>query len=120
MVNPILRINIELIPGHMADESVELTYGTNLFELGKQLGYMVGYAEAIMSQIPTGTIPIVVDNYDKLDDYGRYMAKDALTKLRDHYNGKVSSGQTDLRLMVKLEAEHNPPRVLIYAIGEVK
>jgi hypothetical protein len=119
MINPILRISIELVPGHMADESVELI-GGNLFELGKQLGYMVGYAEGIMSHVPDRVIPIVVDNFDKLDDEGRFLAKDALTKLRNHYNGKVSSGLTDLRLMVKLEAEHNPPRVLIYAIGEVK
>jgi hypothetical protein len=119
MLNPILRICAE-VNEHNLDRTEEINIYPVTPEIGKRLSFCFGYAEGIIANHLDMQIPIVVENYQLLDDGGKKAAMKMLNALHVFGNGKVSKEFSGRRIMAKLEALNSPPRVVIYAIRDSK
>lgn len=120
MTNPVLCIRKE-VPGRDShDELVEMDLNGNPVETANKLGFVVGFAEGLLSFMKGETIPVHVENYDELDEHERMRAREYLAVLSTVYAGRRPSPNTSMKIKVKLELDQHPPRALIYAIADIK
>lgn len=121
MTNLILRLYKE-IPNvdEPAEERVEVNLRGSTHEIGKGLGYLVGYAEGMLTFLtePGDYVPIEVENYDALDEYEKMRARELIVLMKNFYTGPDVEKLSPLNIHMKLELDGSPPRVLIYAIQD--
>lgn len=120
MTNPVLCIRKLLPNGETTNELVTLNLDADLIDAGKMLGFVVGYAEGLLTFMPGESIPVQVDNYGDLNAYEQMRVRESLVVMSTVYTGHQDSPNTNMRLKVKLELDKVPPEASIYAIGEVK
>lgn len=120
MTNPVLCIRKELPNGDTTNELITLDLDATMIESGKALGFVVGYAEGLLTFMPGQSIPVQVENYDELNEYEQMRVRESLVVLSTVYAGQTGTGVTNMRLKVKLELDKVPPEASIYAIGEVQ
>jgi len=122
MPNPILRISYSFIAptGQSANvlEETEIPLDLDQNTLGNKIGFMVGFAEGLLTFLPDHQIPIDVSNYDELDDYEKMRAREMLVLLMGTDGTKVSDVSA-MRIKVKGEIHREFPRVLVYKLTEL-
>lgn len=119
MTNPILRISYSFIAptGQSANvlEEKEISLDLDQHTLGGKIGFMVGFAEGLLTFLPGHQIPIDISNYDELDDYEKMRAREMLV-LTMNTDGTKVSDITTMRIKVKAEINREYPRVLVYEL----
>lgn len=119
MPNPILRISYSFIAptGQSANvlEETEIPLDLDQHSLGGKIGFMVGFAEGLLSFLSGHQIPIDISNYDELDDYEKMRAREMLVLIMGTDGTKVSD-VSRLRTKVKAEINREYPRVLVYEL----
>lgn len=118
MTNPVFQVYKE-IPTGIIVEDLSVDLNASSYDAGKALGFLVGFCEGILSFIG-GDIPIQVANYADLNEYERMRAREWLVVLQEHHVGRKRSPVSDMVIKIKLELNHEPPRVLVYEIADVK
>lgn len=118
MTNPIFRVK-KTVPtptGGEAEvvEEKEIDLSSNQYELGKSIGFLVGFCEGLLSFLPCESFPIDIANYDQLDEYEQMRSRELLVVAAANIDGSAVSDVSKQRIKLKLELDHTPPRVLVY------
>lgn len=117
MTNPIFQINAQTPNGPVV-ESMEVNLNGESYDSGKTLGFLVGFAEGIMTFVP-GPIPINIANYAELTEYEQMRARELLVLLQSVHSGRSLSPVSGMAIKIKLELEKEIPQVLVYEFAEV-
>jgi hypothetical protein len=120
MTHPVLCIRKEVPGRDTTNEQMEMNLNADPIESANKLGFMVGYAEGLLTFMKGDTIPVHVENYDDLNEYEQMRAREHLAIMSTVYSGRRESPCTNMKLKVKLELDQHPPRALIYAIADIK